>query len=71
LRRVLRDVNERERTVESVVEQYHRTVRPMHFLFVEPSKGFADVVVPWEWHNERAVDVLAARIRELVLPVGK
>lgn len=64
LRRVLRDVTERGRTVESVVEQYHATVRPMHERFVEPSKAFADVVVPWENHNPTAVALLAAGIRE-------
>lgn len=64
LRRVTRDVNERGRTVNSVVEQYQSTVRPMHAIFVEPSKAFADVVVPWESHNPIAVALIAARIRE-------
>jgi uridine kinase len=64
LRRLVRDVRERGRSVESVVEQYHATVRPMHFVFVEPTKAFADVVVPWESHNEPAVSLLAARVRE-------
>ena len=66
LRRVLRDVRERGRTVETVVEQYAATVRPMHELYVEPSKRFADVVVPWEWHNASAVALIAARVREHV-----
>lgn len=64
LRRLVRDVAERGRTVESVVEQYHRTVRPMHDLFVEPSRRFADVVLPWESPNPQAVALLAARVRE-------
>ena len=64
LRRVTRDVIERKRSVESVVEQYQATVRPMHAIFVEPSKVFADVVVPWESHNTVAVSLLAAKLRE-------
>lgn len=64
LRRVLRDVRERGRTVETVVGQYQATVRPMHELFVEPSKRFADVVVPWEEYNAAAVALIAARVRE-------
>jgi uridine kinase len=64
LRRMVRDVNERERTADAVMAQYLATVRPMHDRFVEPSKRFADVVVPWELHNEPAVALLAARVRE-------
>jgi uridine kinase len=64
LRRMVRDVHERGRSVESVVDQYHATVRPMHDAFVEPSKKFADVVVPWELRNDQAVALLSARVRE-------
>ena len=64
LRRALRDMRDRGRTLESIVEQYQTTVRPMHELFVEPSKAFADVVVPWENHNAKAVALLAAGLRE-------
>ncbi len=64
LRRVLRDVTERGRSVESVVGQYLATVRPMHARFAEPSKAYADVIVPWERHNPQAVALLAAVIRE-------
>jgi uridine kinase len=64
LRRVLRDVRERGRTVESIVEQYESTVRPMHAIFVEPSKSFAHVVIPWEEHNPTAVELLSTKIRE-------
>lgn len=66
LRRVLRDVAERGRTVESVVEQYQATVRPMHAVFVEPSRVFADVVVPWESHNDAAVHLIANSIRQVL-----
>lgn len=64
LRRVLRDTKERGRSVESVAEQYRATVRPMHEQFVEPSKAFANVIVPGEHHNPTAVALLAAGIRD-------
>ena len=64
LRRVVRDVNERGRSIDSVVDQYHATVRPMHERYVEPSRRHADVVIPWELHNETAIALLAARVRE-------
>ena len=66
LRRALRDVTERNRTMANVVAQYESTVRPMHFIFVEPSKSFAHIVVPWEHHNDTAVSLLAAKLREHV-----
>jgi uridine kinase len=62
-RRVRRDVAERGRTVESVVHQYEHTVRPMHERFVEPSRQYAHLVVPWVFHNEPAIDALLARLR--------
>jgi uridine kinase len=63
LRRLLRDTEDRGRSLESVVHQYLSTVKPMHDAFVEPSKRFADVIVPSGGHNEIAVDLIAARIR--------
>jgi uridine kinase len=66
IRRLRRDVAERGRTVESVIEQYLTTVRPSHEQFIEPSKRYADVIVPHGGMNERALNVLLARIRELV-----
>jgi uridine kinase len=62
LRRMARDVRERGRTVEGVTEQYIRTVRPMHEQFVEPGRALAHLVIPWELHNDPAVEVLQARI---------
>ncbi|MFL5339410.1 MAG: uridine kinase [Gemmataceae bacterium] len=62
LRRLLRDTQERGRTPVSVVEQYLATVRPMHQQFVEPGRQVADVIVPWEYHNPTAVDLIATRI---------
>jgi uridine kinase len=64
VRRMTRDVIERKRTVESVVDQYQSTVRPMHAIFVEPSRQFADIIIPWEHHNHQAIDLLAAKIRQ-------
>lgn len=66
VRRLVRDVNERGRTVESVTDQYQRTVRPMHDQYVEPSRKHADVVIPWEFHNDEAIRLIEARIRELI-----
>jgi uridine kinase len=66
IRRLERDVAERGRTVQSVITQYLQTVRPMHLQFVEPTKRHADVIVPHGGLNAPALDVLLARIRELV-----
>ncbi len=63
IRRLRRDVAERGRTVDSVIEQYLATVRPMHLEFVEPSKRYADVIIPEGGLNKVAIDMLAARIR--------
>jgi uridine kinase len=66
IRRLRRDVAERGRTTESVIEQYLSTVRPMHLEFVEPSKRYADVIIPEGGHNEVAMDMVAARIEHLL-----
>lgn len=66
IRRLRRDVAERGRTVESVIEQYLRTVRPMHLEFVEPSKRYADVIIPEGGFNEVALDMVVARIERLL-----
>ncbi len=65
IRRLSRDVAERGRTVESVIDQYLRTVRPAHEQFIEPSKRYADVIIPEGGLNRPALDVLLARVREL------
>ena len=64
IRRLRRDVAERGRTVESVIEQYLATVRPMHTQFVEPSKRSADVIIPEGGHNLVSISLLSGRIRE-------
>ena len=66
IRRLKRDIAERGRSVESVVEQYESTVRPMHMEFVEPSKRYADLIVPEGGENTVALDFLFARLRELL-----
>jgi len=67
-RRVERDVNERGRTVDSVLSQYQKTVRPMYQEFVEPSKFYADLIVPMGGRNPIALDVLDSKIRQLITP---
>jgi uridine kinase len=64
IRRLRRDVAERGRTVESVIEQYLATVRPMHTQFVEPSKRCADVIIPEGGHNLVSIGLISGRIRE-------
>jgi uridine kinase len=66
IRRLQRDVAERGRTPTSVVDQYLTTVRPMHLQFVEPSKRYADVIVPHGGMNAPAFDMLVARVRSLL-----
>jgi len=66
IRRLERDITERERTTESVIKQYQATVRPMHLEFVEPSKRYADVIIPEGGFNAAALDMLAARIMTLL-----
>ncbi len=65
IRRLRRDVAERGRTPESVIEQYLATVKPAHEQFIEPSKRYADVIIPEGGLNGPAIDVLLARVREL------
>ncbi len=66
IRRLKRDILERGRTVDSVIRQYETTVRPMHLEFVEPSKRYADVIIPEGGHNTVAMDMVVARIETLL-----
>ena len=66
IRRVRRDTVKRGRTAESVLDQYERTVRPMHLEFVEPSRRHADMTVPGGGYNSVAVDLLVTKVRGLV-----
>jgi uridine kinase len=65
IRRLQRDIAERGRTVASVIEQYLGTVKPMHLEFVEPSKRYADIIIPLGGHNAVAIDMLLTLIRSL------
>ncbi|MFM2476755.1 uridine kinase [Celerinatantimonas sp. MCCC 1A17872] len=65
-RRIERDVRERGRTLESVLAQYHLTVRPMFKQFIEPSKQYADVIIPRGGKNRIAIDIIKTRIRHLL-----
>jgi uridine kinase len=64
IRRLRRDIAERGRTLDSVIDQYIATVRPMHMQFVEPSKRFADVIIPEGGHNLVSIDLISGKIRE-------
>jgi uridine kinase len=66
IRRLQRDVAERGRTVDSVIDQYLGTVKPMHLEFVEPSKRYADIILPQGGHNDVAIEMLLTLARSLV-----
>lgn len=66
IRRLQRDIIERGRSVESVINQYLTTVRPMHLQFVEPSRRYADVIIPEGGYNTVAIDMVADRIRSMM-----
>ena len=67
IRRIKRDINKRGRTFESVIEQYYSTVRPMHQQFVEPSKKFANIIIPEGAHNKVAIDIIRTKIVSILL----
>jgi len=66
IRRLQRDIHERGRTVDSVIDQYINVVRPGHFEFIEPTKAYADIIIPEGGHNENALSVLMSFIREII-----
>ena len=66
IRRLVRDINERGRTVDSVINQYLNVVRPMHMQFTEPSKRYADIIIPEGGHNKVAIDLITANIRQFL-----
>jgi len=69
MRRIRRDLQERDRSIEGILRQYERTVRPMHLEFVEPSKREADVIIPSGGHNQVAIQMVMSRIQELLQSV--
>ena len=66
IRRMVRDINERGRTIESVINQYLNVVKPMHNQFTEPTKKFADIIIPEGGHNKVAIDIIVAKIKEVL-----
>jgi uridine kinase len=66
IRRLKRDLRERGRSIESIIDQYESSVRPMHLQFVEPSKRYADIIIPQGGHNVVAIDLLKTKIRSLL-----
>jgi uridine kinase len=66
IRRLLRDINERGRTIDSVIDQYTSVVRPMHLQFIEPTKRYADIIVPEGGHNHVAIDLMVTKIKTIL-----
>jgi uridine kinase len=67
IRRIKRDIKERGRTIDNVIEQYTNVVRPMHLEFVEPTKRYADIIIPEGGYNKVAIDVMIARVKEIAV----
>ncbi|WP_182200507.1 uridine kinase [Paraliobacillus salinarum] len=66
IRRLLRDIKERGRTIDSVIDQYINVVRPMHLQFVEPTKRYADIIIPEGGENHVAIDLMATKIQTIL-----
>ena len=66
IRRMQRDIKERGRTLDSVIDQYVNVVRPMHNQFIEPSKRYADVIIPEGGHNHVAIDLMVTKIQTIL-----
>lgn len=66
IRRIVRDIRERGRTLESVIDQYINVVRPMHNQFVEPTKRYADIIIPEGGHNTVAIDLMVTKIKSIL-----
>ncbi|MFC4411044.1 uridine kinase [Chungangia koreensis] len=66
IRRIQRDINERGRTIDSVIDQYLSVVRPMHNQFIEPTKRYADIIIPEGGHNEVAIDLMVTKIKTIL-----
>lgn len=66
IRRLLRDMRERGRSVESIIEQYQTTVKPMFHQFVRPTKRYADVIIPNDVNHDTAVDLIAAKVKQFL-----
>lgn len=71
MRRIRRDMQERGRSIEGILQQYERTVRPMHLEFVEPSRREADIIIPRGGHNRVAIQMVMSRIQDLLSGVER
>lgn len=71
MRILVRDIAERGRTIETAIAHYTETVKPMHLQFIEPSKRYADIIVPQGGHNRVAIDVIAATIEKAMTKIKK
>ncbi|WP_101844370.1 uridine kinase [Halobacillus sp. Marseille-P3879] len=71
IRRMMRDINERGRTLDSVIDQYINVVRPMHLQFVEPTKRYADIIIPEGGQNHVAIDLMATKIQTVLYEKGQ
>ncbi len=66
IRRITRDINERGRTLDSVIKQYMSTVRPAHMQFIEPSKRYADIIIPEGGYNKVAIDLMVTKVKSII-----
>ena len=66
IRRLVRDIKERGRSLDSVINQYLNVVRPMHMQFIEPSKRYADIIIPEGGHNKVAIDIIVGNIKQMI-----
>ena len=64
LRRIKRDINKRKRTIDSIIEQYNQTVRPMFIKYVKPTKEYADLIVPYGGKNKISIDTIVTKIKK-------
>ncbi|GGA69055.1 uridine kinase [Ornithinibacillus halotolerans] len=71
LRRMVRDIKERGRSIDSVIDQYLNSVRPMHLQFVEPTKRYADIIIPEGGENYVAIDIMATKIAQILSKSNK
>ncbi|ADU29797.1 uridine kinase [Evansella cellulosilytica] len=66
IRRLMRDIKDRGRTIDSVIDQYTEVVRPMHLQFIEPTKRYADVIIPEGGNNQVAIDLMVTKIKTIL-----
>ncbi len=71
IRRITRDINERGRTLESVIEQYLKTVKPAHEQFIEPTKKYADIIIPEGGYNKVAIDIMTTKVTAIIQEKNK